>query len=255
MVRAAFADYSEPQRTQFSDYALHGIDYIDTVLRDTKYGGFFFDTDLHGRPARNGQKHAYALAFAVFAGAKAYAVTGSERALAVATDAFEWLEMHTHTGEGCYIEDLERDGSPKIQLLPSLAYLRLRRPRNPLGNRYGRTTLNTHMHLLEAYVELYRVAPSVRLHRLVEDLAGLLGTAFDAGGGRLLAEFKTSPDSPGELAGFGHSVELAFLLLDAAESAALNNREEIEAYSTASRPTGAGARDRCGWRNVGPARN
>jgi mannobiose 2-epimerase len=153
---AAYAGFEANERETFSRYAEHGVEFIERAFRDREFGGLFFDVGLNGRPLRAGEKHAIAIAFAIFAAAKTHAVTGSTRSLAIADDGFAWLEEHCRRpGREGIVEEFRRDGSP----MPSGNHRR----RNPLGLPYGRTTSNTHLHLLEAYIDLLQAHENRRV--------------------------------------------------------------------------------------------
>ena len=104
---AAFAQYSPAHHDEFVQYARHGIAFLDQVMRDKELGGFHLIVDAQGRldPKLGDEKHVYGTAFVVYAASKVRALTGDERALKVARDAFDWLEQHAHDREqGGYFE-------------------------------------------------------------------------------------------------------------------------------------------------------
>src|SRR5688572_24760692 len=185
---AAHAGHDESRRDEFASYALHGIHFIDTKLRDQKQGGFYFDVDSDGEPLRNGEKHACALAYAVFTGAECWSVTRERVALDVARDAFAWLEQHCRRSNGTYIEDVSREGAPIVRSESRSRHrlfglIRTRPTRNPLGRPYGQTTMNTHIHLLEVYASFHRADPSPASRSALESLLGAVRDRFvdDAG--------------------------------------------------------------------------
>ena len=220
---AAYAGHDSSRRDEFASYALHGMRFIDTRFRDTKHGGFYFDIDSAGRPLRNGEKHACALAYAVFAGAECWSVTRDALALKVALDASAWLEQHCHQANGTYIEDVSREGS-RIMRSESrsrrrlFGLLRTRPTRNPLGRPYGQTTMNTHIHLLEAYAAFHRADPSPASRLPLESLLAIVRDRFVDDAGRLADRLDENGYERIGFATYGHAVETAALLLDAAES-------------------------------------
>jgi mannobiose 2-epimerase len=201
---AAYAEHDPALRTEFAAHALHGVDFLDTVFRDRVHGGFYYDVGLDGSPLRNGEKHACAVAFAIFAATKAYSVTRADRALEVAREGFSWLDKHSYRDGTGYVEGLARNGSPMID----------RKPNNPLGDRYGDITSNTHIHLLEAFAGLYRADPDPTTRQRLESILVLIHERFVADDGSLLLLL----DDRAKKASHGHAVETAYLLVDAAES-------------------------------------
>ena len=96
---AAFARYSPEHRDEFIGYARHGIAFLDTVMRDREQGGFHWMLDPAGRldPRLGDEKHAYGIAFVIYAAATAREVTGDDLALKVARDAFDWFDPRATT--------------------------------------------------------------------------------------------------------------------------------------------------------------
>ena len=101
--------------------ALHGLDFLNGPLWDKENGGFFWSLDENGRPERDGEKHAYGIAFGVYASAACYQATKEARALDLAKRAYGWLDAHAHDKQhGGYYEALTRTGKP-ILAPPSAA--------------------------------------------------------------------------------------------------------------------------------------
>ena len=154
---AAFARFSSAHRAEFAGYARHGIAFLDDSMRDKEQGGFHWIVGADGKldPRLGDEKHVYGTAFVVYAASVVRQVTGDERALKVARDAFDWLEQHAHDiDHGGYFEAIRRDGT-KVLAWQAGAPLWQRSDR--LGVYYGFKSMNSHIHLLEALTELARV--------------------------------------------------------------------------------------------------
>ena len=97
-------------------------------------------------------------------------MTGDERALKVARDAFDWLDQHAHDAKhGGYFEAMRRDGTPILAWDEGAP---IARRTDRVGIYYGFKTMNVHIHLLEAVAALSRVDPRpVVKERLRELLA------------------------------------------------------------------------------------
>jgi cellobiose epimerase len=216
---AAYAAHAPDVHAQFGAYALYGIHFIDRVFRDREHGGFYYDVALDGRPLRNGDKNAYATAFAIFGAAKAYSVTHEGRALEVAREGFAWLDRHSYREGKGYVEDSTRDGSPI--LTDNRA--------NPLGYRYGDVTSNSHLHLLEAFTELHRADPDPVIRERLGSIFLMMRDRFVTSDGRLLHRL----DDDSLFASNGHAVEAAYLLVDAAD--ALGMRSDVATREVAAR--------------------
>ena len=152
----------------------------------------------------------------VYAASKVRAVTGDELALKVARDAFDWLEQHAHDAKhGGYFEAIGRDGTPILSWKDGR---RMGQRTDRLGVYYGFKSMNSHIHLLEALTELSKVddRPVVR-ERLRETLqSGPRPHRRRAGALNLYLtrDWRAIPAHDS----FGHDVETAYLLVEAAEA-------------------------------------
>lgn len=218
---AAFARYSPAHRDEFIQYARHGIAFIDQVMRDKERGGFHWVVDAQGRldPRLGDEKHVYGTAFAMYAASVVRAVTGDELALKLAKDAFDWLEQHAHDSRhGGYFEAIARDGAP---ILSWKAEAPVARRTDRLGVYYGFKSMNSHIHLLEALTEFTRIddRPIVRerlreTYQIVRDRIAVEPGALNL---YLTRDWRAIPGHDS----FGHDVETAYLLIEAAEALGL----------------------------------
>jgi mannobiose 2-epimerase len=213
---AAFAAFSPADRQEYLGYARHGIAFLDGAMRDRDHGGFFWEID-RDRPiaaAERHEKHAYGLAFVIYAAATVYEITHDEIALKTARDAFDFLDSHAHdTANGGYFEALERDGSPLARLEPAAP------PSTPvdrLGIPRGYKTMNSHIHLLEALTVLARIdkreVVQNRFHELFLIVRDKIAVEPGALNLYLTVDWRAVPGHDS----FGHDVEAAYLLEEAA---------------------------------------
>jgi mannobiose 2-epimerase len=215
---AAYADFDKTRRDEYLGYARHGLACLDTVLRDRQHGGFHWIVGLDGMvDARLGdEKHVYGISFVIYAASKLRAVAGDDLALKVARDAFDWLEIHAHDARhGGYFEALERDGTPIVTWDENLP---IARRQDRLGIYYGFKTMNSHIHMLEALAELSRVdsRPIVKerlqeVFRIVRDKIAVEPGALNL---YLTRDWRAIPAHDS----FGHDIETAFLLVEAADA-------------------------------------
>ncbi len=214
---AAFSRYSPPDREEYAKYARHGVAYLDKVMRDRPSGGFHWVLDLDGHvdPRLGDEKHVYGTAFALFAASAAYQATGDELALKVARDAFDWLEANAHDEEhGGYFEALTRAGKPILSWDEDApASKRVDR----LGVSYGFKSMNAHIHLLEALAEFARLGKSPHALARLREVHAIVRDKIAAEPGALnlylSRDWKPAPAHDS----FGHDVETAYLLVEAAE--------------------------------------
>ena len=215
---AAFARYSPEHRAEYEAYVRHGVEYLDAAIRDREQGGFHWIVGVDGRPdaTLGDQKHVYGTAFVLYAAAAAYEATRDPIALKVARDAFDWLEAHAHDAEhGGYFEALTRAGTP-IPTGDAGAPASGRVDR--LGVYYGFKSMNSHIHLLEALADFYRVEKTPPVERRLREVLALVRDRIAVEPGALnlylTRDWRAAPAHDS----FGHDVETAYLLVEAAEA-------------------------------------
>jgi mannobiose 2-epimerase len=222
---AAYARHSEPHRGEYEEYARYGIDYLDRVMRDSQAGGFHWILDPSGRvdPRLGDEKHVYGVAFVLYAASKVAEVTHDDLALRVARDAFDWLERHAHDERhGGYFEALSRGGQPILTWADDAP---VSKRIDRLGVYYGFKSMNSHIHLLEALAEFFRVEKSPlvmerlrEVHALVKDRIAVEPGALNL---YLTRDWRATPAHDS----FGHDVETAFLLVEAADALGMPDDE------------------------------
>lgn len=188
--------------------AIYGLKFLESRQWDPRHGGLFWAVEPDGTP-QDEQKHAYGIAFAIYAAAACFHSTQDPSALELATKTFRWLEKHAHDAKnGGYFEALSRDGTPILS----------GNGNDAIGTAFGRKSMNTHIHLLEALTTLHSVGPDDTVARRLEEVFDICLEKVYTEPGRLTLYF--TPDWQRIEAGdsFGHDVELAFLLVEAAES-------------------------------------
>ncbi len=201
-------------RDEYLRYVRHGVRYLADVMWDREHGGFHTQVDLSGRAAPGDfprSRPVYGQAFAVYALAAAYAATGDAEPLDLARRAWEWIEAHYRDDLGPgYRSAVKPDGAP---FPPAVA--------DGGGDRESIEapaivrTMNDHIHLLEAYSELYRQWRDPVLRQRVEDLLAFVRDRLFVEPGCLY--FALRPDGrpvPAPVS-FGHDVETAFLMIEA----------------------------------------
>ncbi len=136
--------------TAFLPYASHAFAFLKQHCLDLEYGGLYWSVTCDGQ-VEDGMKHVYNQAFAVYALSSYYEVSKDPEALKLAWDLFQLIEERGKD-EGGYLEAFERDfvtpaGNEKLS------------ENGVMASR----TMNTLLHVLEAYTELYRVTGDERV--------------------------------------------------------------------------------------------
>lgn len=198
------------------DATRHGMDMLTNTLWDADHGGFFWVVDAETPPVladTPAPKHLYGNAFGIYAAANAYRALGDPDALDLARMGYQWVEEHArdpqHPG---YYEVFTREGRPILTPPDGDP-----KASDMIGTAYGFKSMNTHLHLMEAYTELYRVWPDPELRERLTELLGIVRDTMTVEPGAMNMFF--TPDwraVPGHDS-FGHDVEAAYLMLETAE--------------------------------------
>ena len=194
----------------YRNYARHGVEFLRDQMWDARDGGFYWELE-NGVAQRDGEKHVYGNAFAIYALSAAYRATKSPDALRLAQQTFFWLEKHAHDDRnGGYFEALKRDGTP-ILAPPAPDQLS-----DFIGTRYGFKSMNSHIHLLEAYGALYEVWPDAKLKARLNELFELVRDQIYVEPGALNQFFTLDWRAVPADDSYGHDIETAYLLTEAA---------------------------------------
>ena len=220
---------------RFIPQAERARDYLLSVFVDESHGGVYWSVDRDGG-VQNSRKQAYAQAFAIYGLAACHRLTRDPQSLDAAFSLFDVLGERFHDPEhGGYWEAFARDWSP-------IADMRLSDKDDDAPK-----SMNTHLHIMEAYAELYRARPTPALERALRNLITLhLDRIIAPDGRRLRLFFSRDWKDLSRTISLGHDVEAGWLLFDAAETLgdnALSPRAARAAVSLADAVlrTGVGA--------------
>jgi mannobiose 2-epimerase len=201
-------------KEQYLPIVQHGVDFLNNVLWDKQYGGFFWGLDDNGQitPFYSDGKELYGISFGLYGAAAAYQATHDPKALELAQKTFRWIDEHAHDAKnGGYLEWLTRDGkvvegnpeSVTIQSVP-LAHF-------PIGYK----SMNTHIHLLESFTQLYEVWKDDALRQRLEELLALNRDKICVQPGVMNLYFTNDWRPIPDHDSYGHDVETAYLMLEA----------------------------------------
>ena len=199
-------------RDRFLPVVRHGLEYLNGVMWDKIHGGFFWMLDDNGSipPSSGDGKHLYGMSFCLYGAAAAYQATRDPRALELAQKAFRWIDGHAHDNEhGGYREQLTRDGKSMDSELD--------RGRASGVGFIGFKSMNTHIHLLESFTQLYEVWRDELVRIRLEELLTVTRDKVCAEPGVMnqffTMDWRPIPDHDS----YGHDVETAYLMLEAEE--------------------------------------
>ncbi len=199
---AAYNLHREPACLQMAERAFQ---YILDHFMDEVQGGVYWSVDAQGHPQED-RKQTYGIAFCIYAFAEYYKASKNEEALEKAISLFEVMEQHCYdrTKNG-YIEAFTRDWQP-------VADLRLSEKDDNESK-----TMNTHLHIVEAYVNLYAVWPQEHLRQRIINLLDLFDQYFiDHNNHHLRLFFDEDWVLKSSLQSYGHDIEASWLLYQCA---------------------------------------
>jgi mannobiose 2-epimerase len=202
-------------KDKFVPIVHHGVDFLANVMWDKQNGGFFWGLDDQGSitPAFGDEKELYGIGFCIYGAAAAYRATGDPKALEIAKDGFHWTDKHAHDPvHGGYFEWLARDGTPVV---PHVANGTV--ATNAIGP-INFKSMNTHIHLLEAFTELYTVWPDPILRSRLEELLAIVRDKICVEPGVMNLYFTNAWQPIPDHDSYGHDVETAYLMLETDEA-------------------------------------
>ncbi|MGD0259979.1 MAG: AGE family epimerase/isomerase [Verrucomicrobiota bacterium] len=173
---------------------------------DPRYGGAFWRLDGEGR-VQDDSKKTYGQAFYIYALAEYCQAFGEAAALDRAKELFELVERHAHDPQfGGYWEMRRRDWSEAADVRLSDKDLNEKK------------SMNSHLHVLEAYTSLCRVWKEPRVERRLHELIDIFERRIlDAHSGHLHHFFDEQWQVRSDTYTFGHDIEASWLLWEAAE--------------------------------------
>lgn len=200
---AAFKHTGNPEYLVVAERA---FTYILEHFIDKNYGGVYWSVDYKGK-VLDTKKQIYALAFALYGMSEYYQASKNEVAKKTAIDLYHAIEKYSHDKRNKgYIEALSSDWK-------ELDDLRL-----SAKDANERKSMNTHLHVLEAYTNLYRIWPEGQLKRNIEELIHLfLEHIIDKQTNHLVLFFDDDWNQRSSDISFGHDIEAAWLVQEAAE--------------------------------------
>jgi len=144
--------------TTYKACAARAREFLSTAFWDKEHGGLYWLVDNTGRPL-NTKKQFYNLAFGIYALSEHYAACGDKSSLDLAMSLFDLLEKHALDMEaGGYIEARTREWNDSEDL--RLSSKEINCPKS----------MNTCLHVLEAYTNLARSGGDARVRKALESL-------------------------------------------------------------------------------------
>ncbi len=180
-------------------YARHAYEFMKQYCLDWENGGVYWSVTYNGQ-VEEGIKHTYNQAFAIYALSSYYDAAKDPEALGLARKLFHLIEGKCRD-EGGYEEAFDR----KFQKIDN--------DKLSENGVMAERTMNTLLHVFEAYTELYRVAKDeIVAEKLREILDTVEKKLYNQEKRRQEVFFDRNWNSLIDLYSYGHDIEAAWLL-------------------------------------------
>lgn len=181
------------------EYARHACEFLMEACLDRENGGVFWSLTYDGKIA-DSVKHTYNQAFAIYALSSYFDASGDTRALALAWELYRVIEEKCRDEYG-YQECFDRGFHPidneKLSENGVMAH----------------KTMNTLLHVFEAYTELYRVTRAPEVAGKLKWILDVFDKkVYNREKGRLEVFFDRTWNSLIDLNSYGHDIEAAWLI-------------------------------------------
>ena len=181
------------------DAARHGYEFLRDQCLDRENGGIFWSVSYDGAPV-DATKHTYNQAFAIYALSSYYEASKDANALALARELYQLVETRCRDGEG-YLEAFDR------------AFIPVANDKLSENGVIADKTMNTLLHVFEAYTELYRVAGDEDVKERLKWILDIVAKKiYNPKLHRQEVFFDAHYHSILDLHSYGHDIETAWLL-------------------------------------------
>lgn len=190
---------------EYKELADRAQEYFIQYFIDKKYAGSFWTVNADGSP-QNTAKQTYGIAFAIYGMAEHFRATGNKESLKQAVSLYNTLEKYAFDSvNGGYIESFERDWMKPEKYGYD-------------GSGIAPKTMNTHLHVLEAYTLLYEVWPDKGLKKQLRNLISVfLNKIINKETWHQRLYLTMDWENLEHIDSYGHDIELSWLLLEAAK--------------------------------------
>jgi cellobiose epimerase len=206
-------------KRQYKSLSDRAYQYIMHFFHDETQGGFYWSVDHKGQP-QECKKQIYAQAFVLYAFSEYFLINKKEAVLDQCKEIYEIIEKHSfdHVRNG-YLEAFTSD------------WLKLEDQRLSEKDLNAAKTMNTHLHILEAYTSLHRIWRSEKLLKSLENLIRLFENKFVSDENHLHLFFDQDWNLLSENYSYGHDIEFSWLyqeaILETGDSVWVRDSQEL----------------------------
>lgn len=181
------------------DEAKHGFAFMKDYCFDKENGGIYWSITYDGKP-EDTTKHTYNQAFCIYALSSYYEASKDEEALAMAKELFHIIEEKC-TDEVGYLEAFDRE------------FHLIENDKLSENGVIADKTMNTLLHVFEAYTELYHVSKDAEVKKRLEWILDTIADKiYNPKLHRQEVFFDKNYNSILDLHSYGHDIETAWLL-------------------------------------------
>lgn len=181
------------------DEARHGYEFMQKYCVDSEKGGVYWSVQYDGTP-EDTTKHTYNQAFSIYALSSYYDASGDKSALDTAMELFHIIESRCMDEIG-YKEAFNRD------------FVEIENDKLSENGVIADKTMNTLLHVFEAYTELYRVSHSEEVKKRLEWILDTFAEkVYNPELHRQEVFFDKEMNSILDLHSYGHDIETAWLI-------------------------------------------
>ena len=197
--------YLQIKNPEYLKLANRAQKYILNHFFDPEFGGTYWTISFDGKPVDT-KKQIYSQAFFIYAFTEHYRASNDELSLQTAIELFRMIEKRSFDGElNGYFEAYSRDW----KLLEDL--------RLSAKDANEKKTMNTHLHVLEAYTNLFRVWKDDQLKQQLRNLILIfIEKIVNQQTHHLDLFFDENWNPKSAIVSYGHDIEAAWLIDEAA---------------------------------------
>lgn len=199
------AAYRLLKKPEYIAAATRAKDYILQHFIDKEHGGVFWSVDAQGNPV-DSKKQTYAIGFAIYGLSEYARATGDPVALDTAVGLYYDIERKAFDAKNNgYVEALTREWQPIMDM------------RLSEKDENGSRTMNTHLHIIEPYTNLYRIWKNKMLEKRLRNLIDIfLDKILNPETSHLDLFFDDEWQGKRNIQSFGHDIEAVWLLHETA---------------------------------------
>lgn len=200
------SSYQITKKEEHKEIARRAFEFLSANFYDVEFGGLFWSINADKSP-KDTKNQIYALAFAIYGLSEYYAISKNEKALAIAINLYLRIKENSYDpiNKG-YLEAFTRDWQPIDDL------------RLSEKDANEKKTMNTHLHIVEAYANLFKVWKDKTLQNDIIELLQTIEEHFiNTETGHLRLFFDENWVEKPDVISYGHDIEAAWLLLQCAE--------------------------------------